>query len=112
MHKDGAPLRPILSAIGSAVHGPVIGPYPSTLTINQHTVTNSFLFSEELRNNTIGGFHLASFDICSLFTNIPLNETINIITEANRKGELPIKSNEKNPGRGPQNHHRELRFYI
>ena len=97
VHKVGAPLRPILSAIGSAVHGlaQLLVPILAPLTTNQHTVSNSFLFTEELRHSTVSNAFLASFDICSLFTNIPLNETIDIIKKANKKGKLSIKMNDK-----------------
>ena len=47
-----------------------------------HTVKDSFEFCENIEVFRHGGdpsqFIMASFDVVSLFTNIPLNETINI----------------------------------
>jgi hypothetical protein len=93
VHKKGTPLRPIMSAVGSPVHGlaqymvPILAP----LTTNQYTVSNSLLFADEIRELHPEKLHLASYDISSLFTNVPLQETINIILNANEKGKLNKK---------------------
>ena len=42
-------------------------------------VNSSFDFAKEIVNFNPKGLHMASFDVTSLFTNIPLNETIDII---------------------------------
>ena len=93
VHKTGAPLRPIMSASGSAVHGlaQVLVPILAPLTTNEYSVSNSLLFAEELGLSNLGGLTLASFDISSLFTNIPLDETIQIILEANANKKLGKK---------------------
>ena len=90
VHKAGAPLRPIMSASGSAVHGlaQLLVPILAPLTTNEFTVNNSLLFSEELGLSQLGKLTLASFDISSLFTNIPLDETIEIILKANKAKKL------------------------
>ena len=83
IHKKGNPLRPILSAIGTFNYNlakffvPILEP----LTQNEFTVKNSFEFVSELKNLNFQQFTMASFDIESLFTNIPLDETIQLITE-------------------------------
>ena len=46
-------------------------------TINKYTVRDSFSFCNEIRKQDLS-FYTTSFDIQSLFTNIPLDETINI----------------------------------
>ena len=66
------PLRPILSAIGTCSYN-----LAKEFTINEYTVKDSFSFSNEIRNKSTSSY-MASFDIQSLFTNIPLDETIDI----------------------------------
>ena len=46
-------------------------------TINEYTVRDSFSFCNEIRKQDLS-FYTTSFDIQSLFTNISLDETINI----------------------------------
>ena len=50
--------------------------------MNDFTITDAIRFSEEIRNSPIGedGI-LVSYDVTALFTNVPLNETINILVE-------------------------------
>ena len=47
----------------------------STLTINEYTVKDSFAFAKEITKADYKYF-MASLDVESLFTNIPLEETI------------------------------------
>ena len=48
-------------------------------TLNQFTTINSTKFSEELvRIPNANSYHMASFDVENLFTNIPISETIEI----------------------------------
>ena len=47
------------------------------LTTNQYTVKDSFSFVNSLMSLQNVSF-MASFDVVSLFTNIPLNETIEL----------------------------------
>ena len=73
------PFRPILSAIGTVSYNlakflvPILAP----LTTNQFVCKDSFSFAAEVRNQNPDLF-MASFDVDSLFTNIPLDETIEI----------------------------------
>ena len=54
-------------------------PYLETLTTNEFTVKDSFTFAQEISSfQSSDKFIMASFDIKSLFTNIPLDETIDI----------------------------------
>ena len=79
MHKSGALLRPIVSAISSYSHNlakyltGIIKPYAN----NEYTVKDSFSFVNELLCCPLVPF-MCSFDIVSLFTNIPINATIEI----------------------------------
>ena len=50
--------------------------------VNQHTFTDIFDFVNEVRELKINeGYILESYDVSSLFTNGPLDETIAILTE-------------------------------
>ena len=83
VHKPNFPLRPIISSIGTHCYKvakffvPLLRPFST----NPLTITDTFSFVQELLNlpfNT-NNVVMASFDIKSLFTNIPLDETIDII---------------------------------
>ena len=87
-HKKDVPLRPILSMTGSAQHELakwltcLLQPVLQDLSAN--CVSDSFTFVEEVRNFTFSpsSVFLCSFDISSLFTNVPLAETIQICADA------------------------------
>ena len=83
VHKENCPLRPIMSAIGTFNYklSKFLVPILSPITINQYTVKDSFSFAKEIGNLNFGNCVLASFDVKSLFTNIPLTETIDICIE-------------------------------
>ena len=77
---DGVPpFRPILSAIGTPTYklAKFFVPLLVPLTYNQYTIKDSFSFCEELKHFTTN-LTMASFDVESLFTDIPLQETINL----------------------------------
>ena len=85
VHKLKIPLRPILSSINS--HSYNIARYLVSrlrpFSTNQYSINDSFSFLQELHSldlNTDNVF-MASFDITSLFTNIPLDETIDIVIQ-------------------------------
>ena len=69
--------RPILAVINTPTYLLVkyLNPILSPLTTNEFTVKNSFDFSKEVVNYD-HNLYIASLDIESLFTNIPLEETI------------------------------------
>ena len=69
--------RPILSAIDTPVYklAKLLVPILSPLTVNDCTVKDPFSFAEEVVNFDHGLF-MASLDVGSLFTNIPIVETI------------------------------------
>ena len=82
------PLRPILSMVGSAEHEmarwlaeilrPVLQHY------SKYVVTDSFQFCRTLGEHANVGENafMCSFDVCSLFTNVPVEETIQICLDA------------------------------
>ena len=80
---DGLPsFRPILSAIGTPTCklAKFLVPILEPLTTNEYTIKDSFIFAEELQSFD-SKLVMASFDIESLFTNIPLQETIDLCVE-------------------------------
>ena len=80
---DGFPsFRPILSAIGTPTYklAKFLVPKLKPLTTNEYTIKDSFIFAEELQSFD-SKLVMVSFDIESLFTNIPLQETINHCVE-------------------------------
>ena len=94
VHKEGCPIRPILSACNTTAYNiakylvPIINP----ITKNKYTALSSFSFAKEICELDVTGKFLASFDIKSLFTNIPLKETIDIIIkELFPDPEIPLK---------------------
>ena len=82
IHKDGVPLRPILSMVGlaqqkvaswlSSVFQPVLEHFSC------FRIKDSFSFSKIIRNFSPTDMFMCSFDVCSLYTNVPLEETIEI----------------------------------
>ena len=84
-HKPDCPLRPILSMINSPQHKlakflvsilkPVSDKYSA------HTVSDSFNFVQSLQTLRSSKGAMCSFDIKSLFTNVPLREVIEICVD-------------------------------
>ena len=83
IHKGSSvPLRPILAAYNQPNFkiAKFLADILSPFTSNQYTISNSFHFVDQVKSLQTNEF-LVSFDVESLFTNIPLTETINIILE-------------------------------
>jgi len=83
IHKQGYPVRPIVDYMGSVAYhtskavadilSPLVGK-------TKHHVTNSRELAEELANVKIGDDEiLNSHDVVSLFTNTPINKTLEMI---------------------------------
>lgn len=83
VHKEAVdgvpPYRPILSAIDTPTYqlAKFLVPLLSNITANEYTVKDSFGFAKEILSQD-SSLYMASLDVDSLFTNIPLNETIDI----------------------------------
>ena len=73
------PFRPILSAIGTPTYklAKFLVPVLSDITQNEFTVKDSFTFVDEILTQN-SNLHMASLDVDALFTNIPLDKTIDI----------------------------------
>ena len=75
--------RPILSAIGTPSYklAKFLVPILSSITSNEYTTKDSFSFAKEIVSQDSKLF-MASLDVDSLFTNIPLVETVNICVDS------------------------------
>ena len=87
-HKVGTPQRPILSMIGSSHHelakwlAVILHQVQEQFSTN--CIKDSFTFAQTMQDLRLEGkdVYLCSFDISSLFTNVPLKEMIGICAEA------------------------------
>src|SRR5215469_14177192 len=82
IHKTNTPLRPILSAVNSHNFklAKCLIPWVTPFTSNSHTINNSYNFKEWLlKIENVHQHFMSSFDITSLYTNIPTSEAINIL---------------------------------
>ena len=99
IHKQNCPVRPILAATGTFNYNcaKFLVPILTPLTTNEFTVKNSIEFAKELNSFKFNdSLFLASFDVKSLFTNIPLAETIDIcVKECDRLNLVPYNLTSK-----------------
>ena len=97
------PLRPIISNIGTATHktAQYLCRLLAPLGTSKYTAKNTKEFVEKARRLQIpDGYQMISFDVVSLFTNVPLKQTIDIILrkvyeEKLIKTKIPRKKMEK-----------------
>ena len=86
-HKEGTPFRPVLSMINSHYHG--LAKYllekvlpPVIEQFSTHTVKDTFDFVAKLQEiGPVSRDRCQTFDVQSLFTNVPVREVIDIILE-------------------------------
>ena len=81
-HKAGVPLRPILSAISCHNYklAKFLVPLLTPIASSEYTVSDVFSFTKEMQQTVYSQRHsMISLDIESLFTNVPVAETIDII---------------------------------
>ncbi len=83
IHKAGSPLRPILSMVGCFNHAFAkwLGRQLGELRQSKHVTKDSFNLNF-LKDSQLNGQYFVSYDVVSLFTNIPLDETINLIIDS------------------------------
>ena len=85
IHKIGVPLRPIVSASGTFNYklAKLLANKLEHLRKSDTIITNTFFFVDELLSLSFDNseIKMISFDIISLFTNVPLTRTIQIILE-------------------------------
>ena len=81
IHKQDVPIRPILAAynLPSYALAKFLNNLLESYAYNdEYILKNSYEFANLIQNYD-SRFHMSSFDVVSLFTNIPLEETIDII---------------------------------
>ena len=79
---DKLPFSPIVSNIGTASYplAKYLAKLLSPLIKHEYTVKSSTEFMEHIKTKTVPrGYHLISFDVISLFKNVPLDTTIGIV---------------------------------
>ena len=91
------PFWSILSAIKTPSYNIVkhLVPILEPITTNQFTIKNSFEFAKQIIKQNSGLF-MASLDVESLFTNIPLKETINISCDSRFGSEAKVNNFSRN----------------
>ena len=84
-------LRPILSVINTATYGwaKFFVPLRKCFTMNQYTLKDSSEFAKDITNQNSNCF-MASLDVDSLFTNVPLDETIKICIDGLFKSDMTV----------------------
>ena len=81
---NALPIRPIISNIGTATYktSKYLAKLLSPLTKSEYTVESTKDFISSLNDVNIGqDYDMVSFDVSSLFTNVPLDHTINLILD-------------------------------
>jgi hypothetical protein len=83
-HKAGIPLRPILSSIGSFNYACAQWLSQGLKPLREHiySVVDTFSFVANLKGKSFHNELMYTFDVKSLFTNIPVDFTINLILSA------------------------------
>ena len=81
--EDGiSTFHPILSAIGTSTYkwAKFCDKLLKPITTNEYTIKDSFSFAKEVEEFN-PNFIIARFDVKSIFTNIPLTETLGLCVE-------------------------------
>ncbi|XP_072033380.1 uncharacterized protein [Amphiura filiformis] len=85
IHKAGAPLRPIISSIGSVTYELarfVSGIISPLIGNTEHHISNTQSFVEDIRDLQLDPDEsLVSFDVSALFTSIPVDKTLEVVGE-------------------------------
>ena len=92
VHKDNIPLRPVLSMPGSPYHK-IAQQIAEWLSVVPECNINSSSkqISESLPSIRLNENHvIVSFDVCSLYTNVPVVEAIDYCTELLYSGKYPL----------------------
>ena len=82
IHKEGTPIRPILASYDTPNYklAKFLVPLLAPLTQNNYSIRNSEHFKERILPQ-FSDLYMISLDVESLFTNVPVDETIQIILD-------------------------------
>ena len=83
VHKPGCSFRPIVSSINTYNYNlaSYLARILQPISTNQFTIKDSFSFADWAKTHKHDNEMMCSFDASSLFTNVPLDETIQICLE-------------------------------
>ena len=93
VHKPGSPVRPICSAVGTSTYE--LSKYvaqlirPASLNKFGTDLKDTFQFVNQIKTVDMGGSVMVSLDVRSLFTNVPLYETIDICLDRLYRSDNP-----------------------
>ena len=93
IHMNLVPVRPILATMISPQHKParwlasIIEPIRKSTS--KFSLEDSFEFAHRLEDKISCTIFMVSFDVVSLFTNIPLEETIDIVCRYSARINIP-----------------------
>ena len=81
IHKPGCPFRPIVSSVNTYNYNLAsdLVRILQLISTNQFTIKDSFSFADWAKTFIHNNEIMCSFDVSSLFTNVPLDETIQIV---------------------------------
>ena len=94
VHKENVPLRPIVSMVNSPQHK--LAKWLAEMinlvrdAIGKYTLKDSYQMCQLMNDLNIKNEHLFTMDVNSLFTNVPLSETIDVICNTINKYDLDI----------------------
>ncbi|VDP90695.1 unnamed protein product [Echinostoma caproni] len=94
VHKSGVPLRPILDMCNSPYHA--VAKWlagllePVRMTLTQHSLNDTTGLIDALSGLNIKDRHMFSLDVTSLFTNVPIGETIDHLCTYNESNEIDV----------------------
>ncbi|VDQ08403.1 unnamed protein product [Trichobilharzia regenti] len=85
VHKNDVPLRPVLDMLNSPYHSTAKWLAeilePVRLNLCKHSLSDTFDFVGCVDEINVTGKRMISLDVCSLFTNVPLVDTICYLCE-------------------------------
>ena len=75
--------RPIVSSIGSFNYNlsRFLSDMLTPFILTDYCTQDSFSFVKEVQEVSVSDYFMVSYDVCNLFTNIPLNETIDLAVD-------------------------------
>ena len=85
IHKPGTPLRPVLDMVNSPYHA--LAKWlcsrlePVKKVLSQHCVRDVFEFVNMVKDMNVTDSTMLSLDVSSLFTNVPLKETVDFLCD-------------------------------